>query len=63
MPHVDKVIVTNLGALREKYLKRFPSVLAAIRTMTAPDAYPALTTRLVALDDSAAMRPTRGRAV
>ena len=63
MPHVDKVMVTNLAVLRDKYRQRFAGVREALRGMIAADAARGLTTRLIGLDDARAMAGTRGRAV
>lgn len=59
----DKVIVTNVSALKAKYGKTYPRVQAAISRLVAADRKRGLTTRLLALDSAADMRSVKGVAV
>lgn len=52
----DKVIVTNLSALRSKYGKGLPKIEAAVNRLIAADKKRGIVTRLVALDDAATMK-------
>jgi hypothetical protein len=52
----DKVIVTNLSALRSKYGKGLPKIEAAIKRLIAADKKRGLSTKLVALDDAVTMK-------
>ncbi|HEY0321966.1 MAG TPA: hypothetical protein VGC66_13490 [Pyrinomonadaceae bacterium] len=52
----DKVIVTNLSALRSKYGKGLPKIEAAIKRLVAADKKRGIATRFVALDDAATMK-------
>lgn len=52
----DKVIVTNLSALRSKYGNGLPKIEAAIKRLITADKKRGIVTRLVALDDAAAMK-------
>jgi hypothetical protein len=56
MPHVDKVIVTNVAALKAKYLNRYHLVSNAVQRLVAADHAHGLTTRVVALDDGPTLR-------
>jgi len=60
---VDKVIVTNLSALRSKYGARYAEVRAAVNGLIAADRARGLTTRLVAIDSAPDMRRAGGLAV
>jgi hypothetical protein len=51
MPRLDKVILTNLSALKGKYGTRYARVAKAIDKLVAADAGRGLTSQLVALDD------------
>lgn len=54
---VDKVIVTNLTALRQKYeAAGVKTIQAAVKDLIAADKQRGLTTMLVALDDAAGMK-------
>lgn len=59
----DKVIVTNLSALKKKYGKRLPEVKAAIKRLIDADKKRGIKTTLVALDSEAAMKKLKGRKV
>jgi hypothetical protein len=63
MPHVDKVIVTNVAALKAKYLNRYHLVSNAVQRVIAADRTRGLTTRLVALDDGPVLRRMGGAPV
>jgi len=63
MPHIDKVIVTNVSQLRAKYGAKFRTVAAAAKHLMAADAKRGLTTRWVALDSTATMKRLKGHAV
>jgi hypothetical protein len=52
----DKVIVTNLSALRSKYGAGLRKIEAAVKRLISADKKRGITTRLVALDDVAAMK-------
>ena len=60
---LDKVIVTNLSALRSKYGARYAEVRAAVNGLIAADRARGLTTRLVAIDSAPDMRRAGGLAV
>ena len=62
---VDKVIVTNVSRLKQKYGKAYPKVKAAIDLLIAKDAArrPALRTVLVAIDSASALARVKGDAV
>jgi len=59
----DKVIVTNLSALRTKYGSGLTRIRAAIRRLVAADRKRGLRTRLVALDSKTAMKKLGAPAV
>jgi len=59
----DKVIITNLGALKKKYDDRFGRVRAAIDRLLEADKRRGLKTKLVAVDSASDMRAARGKAV
>jgi len=52
----DKVIVTNLAVLKQKYGAGFKKIHAAIQALIAADKARGIRTRLVALDDPGAMK-------
>jgi hypothetical protein len=53
---IDKVIVTNMTALRAKYsAANLQKIQAALQALIAADKKRGLTTRLVAVDDAATM--------
>ncbi|MEK6302111.1 MAG: hypothetical protein AABO41_15485 [Acidobacteriota bacterium] len=53
----DKIIVTNLGRLKAKYgLSGAAKIKAAVKKLAAADKLRGLDTRLIALDDAAAMK-------
>jgi hypothetical protein len=59
----DKVIVTNVGALKEKYNTRYGRVEQAIQRLIVADKKRGLDTKLVALDSATDMAEVRGQAV
>lgn len=59
----DKVIVTNVSALRAKYGDKFTRVKAAITAMIAADAGRDLVTRLIAIDSQTDMARVGGKPV
>ena len=59
----DKVIVTNISALKKKYGAGLTRIRAAIRRLVAADKKRSIRTRLVALDSKAAMKKLRVPAV
>jgi hypothetical protein len=59
----DKVIVTNVSALRAKYGDKFTRVRAAIDAMIEADAGRDLVTRVVAIDSETDMARVGGKAV
>jgi len=56
MPRVDKLIVTNLSRLRSKYSFGWPRVQDALHALIRADATRGLTTLVVGLDDTRAVR-------
>ena len=60
---LDKVIITNLSALKEKYASTMPRVEKAIASLISADKKRGLETRLVALDSAGQMREVQGKAV
>jgi hypothetical protein len=60
---IDKVIITSIGPLKEKYEERFGRVEQAIQRLIAADKKRGLDTKLVALDSEADMRAVKGEAV
>ncbi len=58
---VSKVIVTNLGALRDKYGDKLKQVQAAINELITADRARGLTTRLVALDSATDLAAVHGK--
>jgi hypothetical protein len=60
---VDKVIVTNVSALKAKYTTRYKKVQAAIKAMIEADAGRELVTKLIAIDSPADMARVNGKAV
>lgn len=59
----DKVIVTNVSALKSKYGAGLSKIEAAIKGLIAADKKRGITTRFVALDDAATMRQLKAQAV
>lgn len=59
----DKVIVTNVGALKKKYGAGLARIRAAVRRLIAADKKRGIRTRLVALDSKTAMKKLRAPAV
>ena len=59
----NKVIVTNLSALRLKYSTGFQRIRDAIGQLIAADKKRGLTTLLVAIDSAADMRSVKGSPV
>jgi hypothetical protein len=60
---IDKVIVTNLGALRTKYRQKFSMIQKAITALITADQKRGLRAQLVAVDDSTTMRRFSARPV
>jgi hypothetical protein len=60
---LDKVILTNMGALKEKYDDRYGRIEQAIQRLMAADRKRGLDTKLVAIDSQADMAPVAGEAV
>jgi hypothetical protein len=61
---IDKLIVTNVQALRSKYGTRsLAEISAAVDAMIAADAARGLVTRLIDLSSRSQMRAVRGKAV
>jgi hypothetical protein len=60
----DKIIVTNLGALKKKYgAKGLGKIRAAIKALIAADKARGFSTRLLALDSAPDMKKVKGAAV
>lgn len=59
----DKVIVTNVSALKAKYGKGYPRIQAALDRLLAADRQRGLSTRLIALDSASDMRVAGGAVV
>jgi hypothetical protein len=59
----DKVIITNMGALKEKYAERFGRVEQAIQRLIAADKKRGLDTKLVAIDSASDMSAVRAEVV
>jgi hypothetical protein len=60
----DKIIVTNLGALKKKYgAKDLAKIRTAVRKLISADKARGFHTRLVALDRSSDMKKVKGTAV
>jgi hypothetical protein len=57
---LDKVIITNLGALEEKYGSTMPRVERAIATLISADKKRGIETRLVAMDSPSQMNEVHG---
>ena len=60
---IDKVIITNRGALREKYGKTMPRIEGALVRLVAADKKRGLETKVVAVDAAADMKAAGGAAV
>lgn len=60
---LDKVIITNVGALKEKYDEKFGRVNQAIQRLITADQKRGLDTKLVAIDSEADMGAVQGEAV
>ena len=63
MPTVDKVIVTNLSALKTKYGANWTRIQSAVDALIAKDLTRGLSSRLILLDDNAVMGALGGTAV
>ena len=63
MPSANKLLVTNVGALKTKYLKKYSKVEEAIRGLIKADASRGITTKLIALDDAAEMKRLGGKPI
>jgi hypothetical protein len=60
---LDKVIITNVSALRAKYGAKYAQVRTAILNLAAADNVRGITSRLVAIDSAADMKKVHGTAV
>lgn len=60
---IDKVIITNLGALKKKYGNKMPRIERAISRLRAMDRKRRIETELVALDSPGAMEAVQAKAV
>jgi hypothetical protein len=60
-PRVDKLIVTHRGALKAKYGARRSEVVEALKRLVAADAARGLRSKVVFLDDAAALRAAKGK--
>jgi hypothetical protein len=60
---IDKVIITNMGALREKYGKSMPRIEGALLRLVAADGKRGLETKVVAVDSAADMEAVGSRQV
>ena len=60
---IDKVIITNRGALREKYGKTMPRIDGALMRLVAADKKRGLETKVVAVDSAGDMEAAGGLAV
>jgi hypothetical protein len=56
MPSVNKLLVTNVGALKAKYLKKYSKVEEAIHGLIKADETRRITSKLIALDNAAEMK-------
>src|SRR5262245_41033615 len=64
MARIDKLIVTNVPALRSKYgSSGLGAIRAAVDELIAADAVRGLTTRLVDIGSASQMRAVRAKAV
>ena len=63
MPHVDKVIVTNVSALKGKYGSGYVALDAAIKQRIAADQQRGLVTKFIPLDGAVAMKRLKARRV
>ena len=63
MAGVDKVIVTNMGALKSKYGGQVRGIKRALRDLVSADKQRGLTTHVVALDNPAEMAKLNAKAV
>ncbi len=61
--NLDKVIITNLGALGEKYGSTMPRVEKAIASLISADKKRGIETRLVAMDSPSQMNDVHGKQV
>jgi hypothetical protein len=59
----DKVIITNMGALKEKYDERFGRIERAVQRLITADKKRGLETELVAIDSQKDMSAVKGGAV
>jgi hypothetical protein len=60
---IDKIIITNMGALREKYGKNMPRIEGALLRLVAADKKRGLETKIVAVDSAGDMEAVGGRPV
>lgn len=63
MAAVNKLLVTNVGALKAKYLNRYSRIQEAIEALIQADGDRRITTKLIALDDPKVMKRCGGRPV
>ena len=63
MARVDKVIATNIGALRAKYGAGLAQIHTALAALVAADKARGIATRVIAIDHAGAMAKVGGRAV
>jgi hypothetical protein len=56
MPSANKLLVTNVGALKAKYLKKYSKVEEAILGLIKADTSRGITTKLIALDGAGEMK-------
>ncbi|HEX8175024.1 MAG TPA: hypothetical protein VF543_07895 [Pyrinomonadaceae bacterium] len=59
----DKVIVTNVSALKSKYGKGVTKIDAAVKRLIAADKKRGITTRYIAMDNAAAMQKLKAKPV
>ncbi len=59
----NKLLVTNVGALKAKYLKTYPRVEEAISDLIKADAGRGITSKLIALDDAPTMKRLGSRPI
>ena len=60
---VDKIIITNMGALKKKYGVSMPRIEKAVTGLIAADKKRGIETRTVAIDSQGDMKPVKGTAV
>jgi len=60
---IDKIIITNMGALREKYGKSMPRIERAMKRLVEADEKRGLNTKVVAVDSTDDMKVVQDQAV